>query len=188
MRPRSARAGTASSGGCAYGDRPGSAWGSRPVRCVAMSEPLPDPGPRGADGAPARDLAAVEAANDAFYAAFEARDLDAMSDLWAHDADVTCVHPGWTTLRGWGAVASSWAALFSGPQQLQFILTGTGVVVVGDVAWVTGEENLLAGAGDGGATVAVINVFARDDDGRWRMRAHHGAPVVSPSDGDLLEP
>jgi uncharacterized protein (TIGR02246 family) len=151
-----------------------------------MSEPLPDRGPSGADDAPAGDVAAVGAANDAFYAAFEARDLDAMSDLWAHDADVTCVHPGWTTLRGWGAVASSWAAIFSGPQQLQFILTSTEVVVVGDVAWVTGEENLLAR--DGGATVAVINVFARDDEGRWRLRAHHGAPVVSRGDEDLLEP
>jgi uncharacterized protein (TIGR02246 family) len=150
-----------------------------------MPDPLPDHGSSGADGEPAGDALAVEAANDAFYAAFEARDLDAMSDLWAHDADVTCVHPGWTTLRGWGAVASSWAAIFSGPQQLQFILTGTGVVVLGDVAWVTGEENLLAG--DGSATVAVINVFARDGDGSWRMRAHHGAPVVARSDDGFME-
>jgi ketosteroid isomerase-like protein len=151
-----------------------------------MSDPHPERGPSGAEGAPPDDVVEVEAANEAFYAAFEARDLDAMSDLWAHDADVTCVHPGWTTLRGWGAVASSWAAIFSGPQQLQFILTGTGVVVVGDVAWVTGEENLLAG--DGGATVAVINVYARDAGGRWRMRAHHGAPVVPHGDDGFLDP
>jgi ketosteroid isomerase-like protein len=150
-----------------------------------MAEPLPEQGPSDARSGPGDDVAAVEAANEAFYAAFEARDLDAMSDLWAHDPDVTCVHPGWTTLRGWGAVASSWAAIFSGPQQLQFILTGTGVVVLGDVGWVTGEENLLAG--DGGATVAVINVFARDADGEWRMRAHHGAPVVSRTDDGFLD-
>lgn len=122
------------------------------------------------------DVKAVLEANGAFYAAFEARDLDAMSDLWAHDEEVTCVHPGWVTLRGWGAVAASWAALFDGPQQLQFIVTEEHVVVAGDIAWVTCDENLLAD--EGGATVAVLNLFARDTNGRWRMLAHHGSPVM----------
>jgi ketosteroid isomerase-like protein len=131
--------------------------------------------------ADAAALEAVQAANDAFYAAFEARDLDAMSDLWAHDDRVSCVHPGWVTLRGWGAVASSWAALFGGPQRLQFIVTDVSVVVAGDVAWVTCDENLLGG--DGGATVAVVNLFARDPDGHWRMMAHHGSPVMGRSSG-----
>jgi ketosteroid isomerase-like protein len=136
---------------------------------------VPESSDRGNPG----DVAAVRAANAAFYAAFEARDLDAMSDLWAHDAEVTCVHPGWVTLRGWGPIAASWAALFDGPQRLQFIVTDDHVVVAGDVAWVTCDENLLGG--EGGATVAVINLFARDDRGRWRMLAHHGSPVMGRS-------
>lgn len=125
------------------------------------------------------DLEAVRSANRAFYAAFEARDLDAMSDLWAHDAEVSCVHPGWITLRGWGQVAASWAALFDGPQHLQFIVTEEHVVVAGDVAWVTCDENLLGD--EGGATVASLNLFARDAEGRWRMLAHHGSPVMGRS-------
>ena len=123
------------------------------------------------------DGAAVLAANQAFYEAFEARDLDAMSDLWAHEDRVLCVHPGWTELRGWGAVAASWAALFGGPQHLQFIVTRERVVLAGDVAWVSCDENLLSG--DGSATVASLNLFARDGTGAWRMLAHHGSPVVS---------
>ena len=54
-------------------------------------------------------------ANRGFYDAFEARDLDAMSDVWEHDDTVVCTHPGWRTLHGWGAVAGSWFALFGGP-------------------------------------------------------------------------
>lgn len=123
------------------------------------------------------DRAAVLAANHLFYEAFEARDLDAMSDLWAHDDRVICVHPGWTTLRGWAAVASSWAALFGGPQHLQFIVTDEHVVLAGDVAWVSCDENLLAG--EGSATVASLNLFARHDEGVWKMLGHHGAPVMS---------
>jgi ketosteroid isomerase-like protein len=132
---------------------------------------------------PNADRDAVLAANDAFYEAFEARDLDAMSDLWAHDDRVICVHPGWTELRGWASVASSWAALFGGPQYLQFIVTDPHVVLAGDVAWVSCDENLLAG--EGSATVASLNLFARDDAGSWKMLAHHGAPVMSgPADLD----
>jgi ketosteroid isomerase-like protein len=121
------------------------------------------------------DEDAVLAANRAYYEAFEARDLDAMSDIWCHDDDVVCTHPGWKTLHGWGAVAGSWFALFGGPHRLQFILTDERVRVAGEVAWVTLDENLISD--QVGATVATVNVFRRIDD-RWRMVLHHGSPVA----------
>ncbi len=138
----------------------------------------PDPVPErtGDDTHHGAEVGAVLEANRAFYVAFEARDLDAMSDLWMHDDQVTCVHPGWVTLRGWGSVAASWAALFGGPQHLQFIVTDLHVVVTGDLARVTCDENLLGD--DGGATVAVINLYSRTSDGPWLMVAHHGSPVM----------
>ena len=132
---------------------------------------MPDPEPA-ADDAPEP---AVLAANAAFYAAFEGRDLDAMSDVWEHTDRTTCVHPGWPVLQGWASVAASWFALFDGPQRLQFIVTDERVQVQGDVAWVTCNENLLEGAGT--STVAATNVFVRAGE-RWRMVHHHGSGVV----------
>jgi ketosteroid isomerase-like protein len=122
----------------------------------------------------------VQAANAAFYEAFEARDMDRMSDVWEHGDRVSCVHPGWGVLRGWGPVAGSWFALFSGPQHLQFILTNEVVEVAGDTGWVTVDENLLDGDAVAG-TVTALNVFLRSDDGRWRLVAHHGSPVAQRS-------
>ena len=122
-----------------------------------------------------RDEAAVRAANRAFYDAFEARDLDAMSDVWEHGDRVSCTHPGWRTLRGWGAVSGSWFALFGGPSPLQFILTDEVVSVAGDAAWVTVDENLISA--DGGGTVAAVNLFLRTGE-RWRLVAHHGSAVA----------
>ena len=114
--------------------------------------------------------------NRAFYEAFERRDLDAMAELWEHSDRVTCIHPGWAALRGWGAVAASFFALFQGGGQLQFILTREHAEIAGDVAWVSVDENLL---GDqGGATVAALNLFVRGGDRRWRLVAHHGSAVV----------
>jgi len=127
---------------------------------------------------PSTDAQAVAAANAAFYAAFETGDLDAMSDCWEHSERVVCVHPGWPALRGWGAVSASWLALFRGPERLQFILTDEAVEVVGDVGWVSVEENIL---GAQAATVATVNVFVRHGAG-WQIVAHHGAPVTARPD------
>lgn len=126
----------------------------------------------------------VQAANRAFYESFEARDLDAMSEVWERSERVLCTHPGWATLQGWGAVASSFFALFQNAQSLQFVLTEERVQVQDGVAWVTVDENLL---GDqGGSTVAAVNVFVRDQGGgQWRLVCHHGSLVSAstPSEG-----
>lgn len=132
---------------------------------------------RGGDGGGAGgDEAEVRAANAAFYEAFEAADLDAMSDLWEHSDRVLCTHPGWAPLRGWSSVAASWFALFDRAAPMQFILTEERVEVVGDAAWVTVDENLI-GAGSG-TTVAAVNVFVRSPSG-WRMVVHHGSTVMT---------
>ncbi|MFA5884223.1 MAG: nuclear transport factor 2 family protein [Acidimicrobiia bacterium] len=127
---------------------------------------------------------AVRDANSAFYAAFEARDFDAMADLWEHSDRAVVTHPGWPTLRGWARIAGSWEAIFRNTPFIQFVLTGEEVSVTGDVAWVTLDENILqtTGGADGdgdelaGAHVAALNLFVHDG-ARWRMVAHHGSPV-----------
>jgi ketosteroid isomerase-like protein len=135
----------------------------------------------------ADDEEQVRDRNAAFYAAFEARDLDAMSELWEHSDRVTVTHPGWPTLRGWARVGGSWDAIFANTPYIQFVLTEEVVSVAGDVAWVTLDENILQShptapsePGEGelsGASVAATNLFVRTDDG-WHMVVHHGSPVA----------
>ncbi|HEX3539976.1 MAG TPA: nuclear transport factor 2 family protein [Acidimicrobiales bacterium] len=127
---------------------------------------------------------AVLAANRRFYQAFEDRNMDVMSDLWERSDRATCTHPGWATLRGWGPIAASFFALFQGTRQMQFVLTEERAQVVGAVAWVSVDENLL---GDqGGATIAAVNIFACREDmfgdqpEAWRMVCHHGSVISQP--------
>ena len=47
--------------------------------------------------------------------------------------------------------------------------------MAGEFAWVTVDENLVAGALSG--TVAATNVFVRRG-GRWLLTVHHGSPVA----------
>ena len=122
------------------------------------------------------DATAVMATNQAFYEAHESRDMDAMAAVWEHGEHVVCTHPGWPILRGWPLIEESWRGIFAGPGRNQFICTNESVRVVGDIAWVTLDENLVDGPRT--STIAATNVFERRDD-RWRMILHHGSVVAS---------
>lgn len=114
-------------------------------------------------------------ANRAFYEAFEARDLDAMSEVWEHSDRVVCTHPGWGRLHGWAAVSASFYALFGSGEAIQFILTAERAEIAGDTAWVTVDENILGS--EAGTTAAGLNLFVRNGDG-WRMVVHHSSQVI----------
>jgi uncharacterized protein (TIGR02246 family) len=124
--------------------------------------------------------ASVREVNSAFYAALEACDLDAMADLWEHSDRVSVTHPGWPMLRGWAKVAGSWDAIFRNTAYIQFVLTDEQVVVSGDTAWVTLDENILQSAGSdelSGSRATATNVFVRER-GEWLMVVHHSSPVA----------
>lgn len=127
------------------------------------------------------DVEAVRAANAAFYAAFEARDLDAMAEVWERSERSTCTHPGWPTLRGWVRVLTSWEAIFRHTPWIQFVLTDETVEVEGAAAWVTVTENILQGESVQASSAAAVNVFVRRGD-EWRMVVHHGSPVAGPAE------
>jgi ketosteroid isomerase-like protein len=118
----------------------------------------------------------VRAANQAFYDAHEARDLAAMAAVWEQSERAVCTHPGWPILRGWPEIDESWKRIFSGPGRNQFIVTNDVVVVVGDVAWVTLDENLMDRAATG--AIAATNVFVRTAEG-WKLSVHHGSPIMT---------
>jgi len=121
----------------------------------------------------------VEEANAAFYRAFEALDLRAMEEVWAHGDHVRCVHPGWPMLMGWAAIRTSWEAIFANTHEMRFTLTDVHVVPIGDLAWVTCTENILSETDGrvGVTSILATNVFEHDRDG-WRMVHHHASHVL----------
>jgi ketosteroid isomerase-like protein len=134
-----------------------------------------------------QDEQAVERANAEFYAAFEAVDLERMSEVWAagpYAASVTCVHPGWPMLRGRAEVLRAWALIMANTPYIQFVLTDLNVDVHGDQAIVTCGENILTADDEteagflAGGSVVTTNIFVRDA-GEWRLWLHHGSPVLN---------
>jgi ketosteroid isomerase-like protein len=125
---------------------------------------------------------AVLEANQAFYRAFESLDLTRMESVWLHAASITCVHPGWRVLRGWGLVMASWQRIFANTVTLRLGITDAQVEVVGDLAWVVCTENL--DSTHRGETVSAqllaTNLFQRHE-GRWWLVHHHVSPVSAQS-------
>lgn len=126
------------------------------------------------------DEAAVRATVADFYAAFEALDLAAMSRVWLRGADDICVHPGWEILEGWPAIRESWRAIFANTGFVRFQPSRLHVQVHGDVARVTGVENILSVSGSHTAhtQVAASKLLLRTEDG-WRIALHHGSPIAT---------
>jgi hypothetical protein len=51
----------------------------------------------------------VLATNEAFYRAFEKKDIEAMSAVWSQGTGSRCIHPGRDAIRGWKDIRSSWS-------------------------------------------------------------------------------
>jgi len=120
--------------------------------------------------------AAVLFANDAFYLAFATRDLGAMDAIWAQDAPVSCVHPGWEPLLDRDEVMESWQAILTNPSATHITPKNPTVHVHGDIAIVICSEIL-----DQGFLVAT-NLFVHED-GQWKI-IHHQAGAAPPPEAD----
>jgi ketosteroid isomerase-like protein len=138
-----------------------------------------DASPRAAPSSLVSDADDVEHANAEFYRAFETLDLAEMDRVWAHDAAVRCVHPGWPLLCGWEAVRASWQTIFENTGEMRFTLSDVTVNVGADLAWVTCTENILSETGERLSVTAILatNLFERTDDG-WHLIHHHASHVM----------
>ena len=119
----------------------------------------------------------VLAANEAFYDAFGAADMQAMSAIWAHEADVTCLHPGWNPIFGREEVLDSWQRIMSGPDRPSIECVGARAMVQGDTGTVICYENL------GEGYLIATNIFVMEA-GAWRMTHHHASGLMPPSSLD----
>ena len=148
------------------------------------------PGPGDPPPQVAADIEAITEANEEFYAAAEAGDLDRLGAIWLagpFEASVQCVHPGWAPVFGREDVLRSWAVVCANTPFLQFFLTDVRIDVVDRIAVVSLTENIITDMSAGsseedpgfiaGGRATTINIFRRMDDG-WRLWMHHASAVM----------
>lgn len=104
-------------------------------------------------------------ANDTFYVAFTAGDIETMDALWAQDAPISCIHPGGPVLTGHEIVMESWHTILGSGQTEGISCFEATAMISGDTGWVTCMERI------GDNILAATNLFIRKD-GAWKM-VHH---------------
>ena len=117
---------------------------------------------------------AVEDANERFYRAFRAADIDAMSAVWVDGPHARCAHPGSAPVVGDADVRASWEIIFASvPGGLDVRCLDANVYAGDGWGMVTCVERTPSGS------LTALNVFERRPDGSWGMVAHQAHGVLA---------
>lgn len=123
----------------------------------------------------------VEAVNAAYYAAFSARDMDAMEKVWscAPDNMLTAPPVNPVTYVGWKAIRKHWEEYWPTFETLSVSMKVSTVNVNGPVAWVHGVETSSRRTKAGQVSKSSnygTNIFVNQN-GRWFMAFHQSAVI-----------
>lgn len=131
------------------------------------------------------DIKAVRSASDHFYSAFESLDIRKMDRVWAQEAYVRCIHPGWEYRIGWSDVRDSWILLFNHTHEIKITPCLLDVAIRGDLAWTVCQEMIATKDQKTWVEGRVLatNLFERKGVD-WLLVHHHGSPVLPPQDAE----
>ena len=125
----------------------------------------------------------VNKANTQFYRAFENLSIEMMDNLWKHDENISCIHPGWDLFSGWLAIRESWITIFANTGMIKFTITNTKIRTFDKVAVVVCLENIETTSADGRVIkigVIATNIFEQSEQlNQWLLIHHHGSPVTN---------
>lgn len=118
-----------------------------------------------------------EATESAFYAAFEARDLDAMMAVWASDDSIVCIHPMAAPLNGRGPVAAGWRSIFEAAGHFRVqIEVAHEIREATQVIHIVREYLIIGQESEPRPPILATNIYRAEADG-WRMILHHASPL-----------
>ena len=121
----------------------------------------------------------ILANNEAFYRAFEKKDIEAMSVVWSQGTGSLCIHPGWNVLRGWKEVRTSWEQIFKNTAYIEINTDIITTEVRDNIACIVLVENVfqvIEGRRIQAQSIAT-NVFELLG-GKWYLIHHHGSPIM----------
>ena len=118
-----------------------------------------------------------EAAESAFYAAFEARDLDAMMAVWASDDSIACIHPLAAPLNGRNAVSAGWQSIFGAAGKFRIQTESAHAIhAATQVVHIVREHLVIGQASEPRPPILATNVYRKESDG-WHLVLHHASPL-----------
>ena len=125
------------------------------------------------------DVRDVKATNEAFYRAFEKKNIEAMEQLWSKGSGSLCIHPGRSALKGWDDIRRSWVQIFKNTQYLEIDIDLVTTEVNSTIAYIVLTETVrqVIRRRQMVAKSTATNIFEKMGD-RWYLIHHHGSPIA----------
>lgn len=121
---------------------------------------------------PAQPLAAL----NAFYRAFNQRDLQAMERNWWNDDAAAMSNPLGGIARGWPAIRAVYARIFGGKARVQVAFHDYTLHEAGELFYAVGRERGTLSGGDTQLVLAIRTTrLFRHIGGAWKQVHHHGS-------------
>lgn len=133
--------------------------------------------------------ATPQEAEDAFYDALEAGDLEQVLSVWADSDEICCVLPNSPLIQGRAGVKEVFSRVFSRGRGVSLSINHLHWIETGDIAIHLVEE-LVQGAPANAPQPAPFyasNIFRREADG-WRLLLHQNAPTPQPPPPEMVMP
>lgn len=110
----------------------------------------------------------------ALYRAVNQRDMDAIAQHWANDAEVSMSHPLGGIARGWPAIRAVYQRIFDGQARVYVVFHDYTLHRAGDVCYAVGRERGTLENGPIQLELAIrTSRLFRRINGRWRQVHHH---------------
>jgi len=120
-------------------------------------------------------------AEDAFYDALDAQDLDALMRAWADSDEIACLLPMRPLVMGRAGVRDGWREALEGAGGMEVEVRHQGWMESADLAVHCVEERVrLVGRNQPMPPMYATNIYRRAGDG-WRLILHQNSPAPPPA-------
>ncbi len=117
-----------------------------------------------------------EATLEEFYAAFNGRDIELMTQNWSDGAAASMSNPLGGIRRGWDEIKAGYHRLFTGPARVYVEFHDYSLHEVGDLFYAVGRERGEFRLGETHVELAIrTSRIYQQLNGRWRQVHHHGS-------------
>lgn len=123
-------------------------------------------------------------AEEAFYQAFRAHDIELMKQVWQNTDDVFCIHPGSSRIYSFDLIIASWAHIFAVKEEINIQVSEVGYQQDTRTAIHTVKELLRVDNRDLGVVYAT-NIYHQTEQHGWKMVGHHGTPALTESESRI---
>ena len=117
-------------------------------------------------------------AEEAFYQAFRAHDIELMKQVWDRTDNVFCIHPGSSRIYSFDLIIASWAHIFAGKEEINIKVCEVGYQHDAHTSIHTVKEVLRVDNHDLGVVYAT-NIYHQTEQQGWKMVGHHGTPALT---------